>query len=100
MGPQHLVDFPFDSLLTFLRRAGPAIPFAFLAIAMRSKRISKKVKLLSASIFDTGLRLVKREPQALHHAPRPLQCLFRVSATENHEVVGVGDDARFPELSL
>ena len=62
--------------------------------------MSKKVKLLSASIFDTGLRLVKREFQALHHAARPLQCLFRVSATENHEVVGVGDDASLPELSL
>lgn len=30
MGLQHLVDFPFDSLLTFLRRA------AFLELFVRS----------------------------------------------------------------
>ena len=75
-----------------LRRARPEIPVAILAIAVRAERVAKEVEALAPSIPNRGLRLVEGEPEPGHHLPRPRQSLGRVTAAEDDEVVGIGDD--------
>jgi hypothetical protein len=58
---------------------------------MRPEAVSQKIKLLSPRLLDAGLRLVQRESDPSHHIPRPIQCLRRASAAENHEIIGVVD---------
>ena len=75
-----------------LRRARPEIPVAILAIAVRAERVAKEVEALAPSVANRGLRLVEGEPEPGHHLPRPRQGLGRVTAAEDDEVVGIGDD--------
>src|SRR5229473_2954917 len=65
---------------------------AILAKTMRPERVSEKVKPLCANPLDAGLRLVQRESNPGHYAPRPIQRLCRAAATENHEIIGVVDN--------
>src|ERR1700684_3438625 len=58
---------------------------------MRPEAVSQKFKPLSPRLLDAGLRLVQRESDPSHHPPRPIQCLRRAAATENHEIIGVVD---------
>src|SRR5689334_25403577 len=56
------------------------------------KRISKKVEPFVPNVSDRGLCLVERQPQPVHHLSRPRLGLVRMSAAENDEVIGIGDD--------
>ena len=58
---------------------------------MRPERVSQKIKLLSPCLLDAGLHLVQRESDPGHHTSRPIQRLFRTTATEDHEIIGVVD---------
>ena len=66
---------------------------------MRREAVSQKIKPLSPCLLDAGLRLVQRESDPGHHTPRPIQCLGRATATENHEIIRVVDHAS-PETLL
>src|SRR5258707_14725819 len=65
---------------------------AILAIAVWAERIAKEVEGLAAGIPNRGLRLVEGEPKLGHPVTRPRQRLFRRTAAEDNEVVGIGDD--------
>src|SRR6516162_5915370 len=62
---------------------------AILLIAMRPERVTQKVEALLTRLLDAGLRLIQGDPHPCDHLPRPIQCLSRFPATENHEVVRV-----------
>src|SRR6202140_2616295 len=66
---------------------------------MRPEAISEKVKPLCASLPGAGLRFVQRESNPGHHTPRPIQCLCRATATENHEIIGVVDHLGLENLT-
>src|SRR5205809_1192935 len=68
-------------------------------MTLRSKRVPQKVKALCASLFDAGLCLVQRELDPLHHTTRPIQRLFRTTAAENHEIIGVVHDSGSEHLT-
>ena len=53
---------------------------------MRPERVTQKIKTLSPCLLGAGLRFVQRESNPGHHTPRPIQCLRRTTATEDHEV--------------
>src|SRR5580693_1755102 len=65
---------------------------AALPETLRPETISEKVKLLSPRWLDASLRFVQRESDPGHHTPRPIQCLRRAAAAENHEIISVGDE--------
>src|SRR6516225_8349346 len=75
-----------DACHCLLRRAGPQIPTAILLVAMWPERVPEKAKALLARLLDAGLRLIQGDPHACDHLPRPIPCLSRFAATENHEV--------------
>src|ERR1022692_790827 len=85
----HFLPQPAHALLGRTRTLIPKP----LPRAMRPKCISEKVKPLLPGLPDAGLRLVQREPDALHHRSRPTQRFCRASAAENHEVIGIGNDS-------
>src|SRR5258706_7545400 len=68
-------------------------------MTLRSKRVPQKVEALCASLFDAGLCLVQRELDPLHHTTRPIQRLFRTTAAENHEIIGVVHDSGSEHLT-
>src|SRR5450759_657960 len=74
-----------------LRRTRPEILMTILPKTMRPEAVSQKIKPLSPCLLDAGLRFVQRESNPGHHTPRPIQCLRRAAATENHEIIGVVD---------
>ncbi len=57
---------------------------------MWPERVPQKVETLLARLLDAGLRLIQSESQPRGHLSRPIQCLCRFSATEDHEIVRVG----------
>src|SRR6266853_5167339 len=84
----HFLSQPGNALL---RRTRPEIRNAVLPKAMRPEGVSQKIKPLSPCLLDAGLRFVQRESDPGHHTPRPIQRLCRATATENHEIISVGD---------
>src|SRR5713101_1834676 len=84
----HFLPQPSNALL---RRTRPEICVTILPKTMRPEAVSQKIKPLSPCLLDAGLRLVQRESNPGHHTPRPIQCLCRAAATENHEIIGVVD---------
>src|SRR5215831_18201573 len=90
-GHQKLPHLFLDACHRFLRRACPQIPSAILLVTMRPERVTQKVKALLSRLLDAGLRLIQGDPHPRDHLPRPLQCLSRFAATENHEVSRLGE---------
>src|SRR5215469_18056333 len=88
-----------DACHCLLRRAGPQIPTAILLVAMWPERVPEKAKALLARLLDAGLRLIQGDPHACDHLPRPIQCLGRFTATENHEIIRVVHDMGVKLLS-
>src|SRR5215831_8013937 len=80
-----------DACHRLLRWTGSQIPTAILPVAMRPERVTQKVEALLARLLDAGLRLIQGDPHPRDHLPRPLQCLSRFAATENHEVSRLGE---------
>jgi hypothetical protein len=70
----------------------PKVPATFIGKVARSQCVAKEVEAFTPGILDRGFRLVERQPELRHHRPRPGRSLFRVSAAEDDEVVGIGDD--------
>lgn len=88
---QQLADLPLDPQHAFLGRSRAKIPPSPIAEAAGSERVPKKVKAFQSGILHRGFSLVERQPKLDHHRFRPRQCLLRVAAAENDEVVGIGD---------
>ena len=88
---QNFVNFPPQARHTFSRRAGSHIPMTIFPIAVRPKRISKKVKAFPPSISKFRLGLVQGQSQTAHHFPRPIPCLHRMMMCKNHEIVSISD---------
>src|SRR5215469_9561539 len=66
---------------------------------MWPERVPEKAKALLARLLDAGLRLIQGDPHACDHLPRPIQCLSRFAATENHEIIRVVHDMGVKLLS-
>jgi hypothetical protein len=69
----------------------PQTHMPILPKTMRPEAISEKVKPLCAGLLNAGLHFVQRESNPGRHTPRPIQCLCRTTATENHAIIGVVD---------
>ena len=61
-------------------------------MVLRPKCIAKEVEAFFPGILQRGLCLVECKLEPFHHLLRPRQRLSRVSAAEDDEVVGIGDD--------
>src|SRR5215469_11262238 len=86
-GHQKVSHLFLDACHRLLRRACPQIPMAILLVAMRPERVSQKVEALLTRLLDAGLRLIQGDPHPCYHLPRPIQCLCRFPATQNHEII-------------
>jgi len=53
-------------------------------VAMWSERVTQKTKAFFARCLDAGLRFVQSKAEPRRHAARPIQCLRRMPAGENH----------------
>src|SRR5437879_6042783 len=89
---QQVSHFFLDTCHRLPGRACSQIPMAILLVAMRSERVTQKVEALFARLLDTGFRLIQGDPHPVYHLPRPIQCLSRFAATENHKIIRVVDD--------
>src|SRR4051794_4049662 len=87
--PQEISHLLLNSLHTLLRRTRSQIPVTIFPIVLRAERIPEKVKPLCTSFPDLRFRFVQSEANPSHDAPRPFQCLSRMSATEDHEIIRV-----------
>ena len=72
---------------------------AILLVAMWPERVTQKVEALLSRLLDAGLRLIQGDPHPCYHLPRPIQCLRRFAATENHEIIRVVHDMGVKLLS-
>src|SRR2546426_59875 len=81
--------FLLDTCHRPLGRTRPQIPVAILLVAMRSERVTQKVEALFARLLDAGFRLIQGDPHSVYYLPRPIQCLGRFAATENHKIIRV-----------
>ena len=63
---------------------------AILLVAM-PERVTQKAEALLTRLLDAGLRLIQGDTHPCYHLPRPIQCLSRFAATENHEIIRIGD---------
>src|ERR1019366_1850204 len=97
-GLEMLSHFLFDPVHALLRRTISDVLPPRAPAEVRPEGITQKVELLFTSVPYARLPLVERQPQPRHHRLHPTQCLFRFSATENHEVVRVRHDARLKLL--
>src|SRR5215470_7946812 len=96
---QKLSHLVLDACHRLLRRTCPQIPTTILLVAMRPERVTQKVEALLTRLLDAGLRLIQGDSHPCYHLPRPIQCLCRFSATENHEIVRVVHDMSVKLLS-
>ena len=100
VGSQEIARFCPESCHTFLRRTSSKIPMAILPIVMRPERITKKVEAFFARWFDARFRFVQSEPQLSHDTARPIQCLLRFVATQDHKIISVVHDMGLKTLLL
>ena len=59
---------------------------------MRSERVAEEVEALLAGVFQRSLGLVESEPELRHRIAHPRQRLGGTAATEDDEIIGIGDD--------
>src|SRR5262249_20152379 len=88
---QMVSHFLLDACHALLGRTCSQIPTAFLLITVWPERVTQKGEAFFARLLDAGFRLIQSESQPCDHLPRPIQCFRRFSATENHEIVRIGD---------
>src|SRR5262249_8839193 len=62
-------------------------PTAILLVSMRPERVTQKVKALLTRLLDARLRLIQGDSHPCYYLPRPIQCLGRFPATQNHEII-------------
>src|SRR3954449_6211649 len=66
---------------------------------MWAERITQKVKALGACLLDAGLRFIQGKSQSRDNPTRPIQRLGRFPATQDHEIVRIGDHMSLELLS-
>jgi hypothetical protein len=93
-GNQEFTDFVLDPLHALRGWACTQVPTAVFSVAMWSERVSKKVETLPPSVLQRGFGLVDCQPEPRHHDLCPRQRFSRASATEDDEVISIGDDLR------
>src|SRR5579862_3404740 len=86
---QMVSHFRLDPAHALVRRTVSDVLPARPHTVVRPECIPQKIESLSARVPDTRLLLVESQSQSLQHPTRPLQCLLRLSATEDYEVIGV-----------
>src|SRR4051794_20180960 len=85
-GYQKLPHFFFlDACTAFFDGLAPKYQWPSFLETMRPERVTQKVEALLSRLLDAGLRLIQGDPHPRYHLPRPIQCLCRFAATENHE---------------
>src|SRR5215510_5191028 len=98
-GHQQLADFRLEPLHARLGRARTPIPLAVTPVRIvRAERVAKERKALLTGILQRGLGLVDGKPELGHHRLCPRQRLSRTTATEDDEVVGIGNDMSLERL--
>jgi hypothetical protein len=91
---QKIPDLGLDPQHALVGWACCQIPSSTFGKVARSQRVAKEIEALPPCVLDRGLRLVQRQPEFRHRRSCPDQRLVRVAATEDNEIVGVGDDMR------
>src|ERR1700730_3544494 len=87
----HILPGPVHALL---RRTAADIHPPRSPTEVRSECISQKIESFLSGVPKARLLFVEGQPQPRQYTSRPLQCLLRLSATEDHEVVRVIDYPR------
>src|SRR5450759_2303638 len=90
-GRQMLSHILPDPVHALLRRTVADILPPRSPAEVRSECITQKVESLLAGVANARLLFVKRQSQPPQHSTRPLQRLFRFSATEYHQVSSPGE---------
>ena len=91
---QQVTDFRLDPLHALPGWSCAKIPTTTLRKMAWSQRVAKKIEAFSPSIFHRGFRPVERQPECHHHCSCPRRRLLRMTAAENDEVIGIGNDMR------
>src|SRR5215472_3674823 len=94
VGNQEPTDFVLDPLHALRGWACTQVPTAVFSVTMWSERVSKKAETFPPSVLQRGFGLVDCQPESRHHDLCPRQRLSRASATEDDEVISIGDDLR------
>ena len=66
---------------------------------MWAERIAQKIKAFFARLLDAGLRFIQNKSQSCDYLTRPIQCLNRFPAAQDHEIVRIGDHMSLELLS-
>jgi hypothetical protein len=96
---QKISHFLLDTRYTLLGRTRSQIPTAIRLEAMWAERISQKIKAVFARLLDAGLCFIQGKSQSCDYPTRPIQCLDRFPATQDHEIVRIGDHMSLELLS-
>src|SRR5262249_53951036 len=91
-GQQQIANLRLEPLHALLGWARAQIPVTGCFITVRSKRVAEEVEPLPSLISQRVLVLVECHPKPRHPRLRPRQCLGRVSATEDDEVISIHDN--------
>src|SRR5213593_2164934 len=94
VGSKHGMHRGLQPVHALLGRLRCQIRVTILPIALKPEGVAQEVKPLALCVPDTRLAVVEGQTQLLHRPSRPRQRLGRMTATEDNEVVRVGDDAR------
>src|SRR5208282_4227530 len=98
-GHQKVADLRLEPVYALLRGTCAGIEATVSCAAMRAEGIAEKVKALRSGVLHRGFGLVDREPELGHRRLCPRQRLGRESATEDDEIIGIGDDLRPKRLA-
>src|SRR3954468_6004032 len=88
---QKVSHFLLDTRHALLGRTRTQIPTAIPLEAMWTERIAQKIKAFFARLLDAGLRFIQDKSQSCDYPTRPIQCLNRFPATQDHEIVRTRD---------
>src|SRR5687767_4055499 len=88
---QEVSHFLLDTRYALLRRTRTHIPTALPFEAVRAEAITEKVKSFLARLLDASLRLIQGKTQPRDYLSRPIQCLRGLAATQDHEIICIGD---------
>src|SRR3989475_2488701 len=96
---QHVAHFLLDPAHALVRRTVSDVLSPVPRIDVRSECISQKIESFPPGIPKARLLFVECQIQPPQPLTRPLQCLLRLSATEDHEIIRVVHYMRLKLLS-
>src|SRR3990172_12895606 len=67
---------------------------AVLPVAIRPERVAQEVERFRASVANTRLRVIERQPDTSHPLSRPCQRGHGVTLAHDDEIVRIGDEPR------